>query len=60
LEKARCGTLKNRYFMHNITFSTTKIWGLAKDILSAHGLRPIELKAKEGLALINGTTLICT
>lgn len=30
----------------------------AKDVLKAHGLEPISLEAKEGLALINGTQLI--
>lgn len=33
-------------------------WGEAKDILKAHQIEPIELKAKEGLAMINGTQLI--
>lgn len=31
----------------------------AADILKANGLKPIRLAAKEGLALINGTQLIC-
>mmetsp|Transcript_12889 Transcript_12889/g.20855 ORF Transcript_12889/g.20855 Transcript_12889/m.20855 type:complete len:642 (+) Transcript_12889:132-2057(+) len=31
----------------------------ANEVLSAHGLDAVELKAKEGLALINGTQLIC-
>eukprot|EP00299_Pterocystis_sp_00344_P015056 c7501_g1_i1.p1 GENE.c7501_g1_i1~~c7501_g1_i1.p1 ORF type:complete len:541 (+),score=131.98 c7501_g1_i1:47-1669(+) len=30
----------------------------ARDVLADHKLEPIELKAKEGLAMINGTTLI--
>eukprot|EP00300_Choanocystis_sp_HF-7_P034764 c47750_g1_i1.p1 GENE.c47750_g1_i1~~c47750_g1_i1.p1 ORF type:complete len:539 (-),score=103.19 c47750_g1_i1:134-1750(-) len=30
----------------------------AKDVLARHGLPPIELRAKEGLALINGTGFI--
>lgn len=29
------------------------------DILSAHGIRPVRLQAKEGLALINGTQMQC-
>ncbi|XP_039617177.1 histidine ammonia-lyase-like isoform X3 [Polypterus senegalus] len=33
-------------------------WADAKHILQAHGLKPLSLKAKEGLALINGTQLI--
>ncbi|GFG39517.1 hypothetical protein Cfor_00512, partial [Coptotermes formosanus] len=33
-------------------------WGNAKDVLSAHGLFPLKLGAKEGIALINGTQLI--
>jgi histidine ammonia-lyase len=32
----------------------------AADVLAAHGLRPIELTAKEGLAMINGTQLIAS
>lgn len=36
------------------------VLGDAKDILAAHGLEPIKLGAKEGLALINGTQLICS
>ncbi len=32
--------------------------GLAADILAANGLTPLELTAKEGLAMINGTQLI--
>ena len=32
--------------------------GKASDILRQHGLKPIYLKAKEGLAMINGTQLI--
>ncbi|KAM6437304.1 histidine ammonia-lyase isoform 1-T1 [Liasis olivaceus] len=33
-------------------------WADAKYVLEAHGLRPITLKPKEGLALINGTQMI--
>ncbi|NWW98148.1 HUTH lyase, partial [Caloenas nicobarica] len=33
-------------------------WADAKYVLEAHGLRPINLKPKEGLALINGTQMI--
>ncbi|XP_071620680.1 histidine ammonia-lyase isoform X5 [Heliangelus exortis] len=33
-------------------------WADAKYVLEAHGLRPIALKPKEGLALINGTQMI--
>jgi histidine ammonia-lyase len=33
-------------------------WGIAKDVLAAHGLSPMRLGAKEGIALINGTQLI--
>lgn len=33
-------------------------WGEAKYVLEAHNLTPIQLHAKEGLALINGTQLI--
>ncbi|KAJ8269232.1 hypothetical protein COCON_G00118390 [Conger conger] len=33
-------------------------WGEAKSVLEAHGLKPLSLKAKEGLALINGTQMI--
>ncbi|KAM4748564.1 histidine ammonia-lyase-like [Rhinophrynus dorsalis] len=33
-------------------------WADAKYVLQAHGLKPISLKPKEGLALINGTQLI--
>jgi len=36
----------------------TQTWAPAKDVLQANGLTPIELTAKEGLALINGTQLI--
>jgi histidine ammonia-lyase len=38
---------------------TTKAWEDASKVLKEHGLSPLELKAKEGLALINGTQLIC-
>merc|ERR1719272_2124577 len=30
----------------------------AAEVLAAHGLKPIELTAKEGLAMINGTQLM--
>ncbi|QQP42393.1 Histidine ammonia-lyase, partial [Caligus rogercresseyi] len=33
-------------------------WGEAKYVLEAHNLTPIKPRAKEGLALINGTQLI--
>ncbi|KAG5846055.1 hypothetical protein ANANG_G00145670 [Anguilla anguilla] len=33
-------------------------WGEAKSVLEAHGLKPLSLKPKEGLALINGTQMI--
>eukprot|EP00079_Xenopus_tropicalis_P033755 XP_017947526.1 PREDICTED: histidine ammonia-lyase isoform X2 [Xenopus tropicalis] len=33
-------------------------WADAKYVLQAHGLQPISLKPKEGLALINGTQMI--
>nr|XP_020457124.1 histidine ammonia-lyase-like isoform X1 [Monopterus albus] len=33
-------------------------WADAKAVLEGHGLRPLVLKPKEGLALINGTQLI--
>ncbi|XP_073476248.1 histidine ammonia-lyase isoform X1 [Aquarana catesbeiana] len=33
-------------------------WADAKYVLEAHGLRPVSLKPKEGLALINGTQMI--
>lgn len=33
-------------------------WGEARYVLESHGLKPIKLGAKEGLALINGTQLI--
>ncbi|XP_077195223.1 histidine ammonia-lyase isoform X1 [Paroedura picta] len=33
-------------------------WADAKYVLEAHGLKPINLKPKEGLALINGTQMI--
>eukprot|EP01116_Phalansterium_solitarium_P002158 TRINITY_DN12029_c0_g1_i1.p1 TRINITY_DN12029_c0_g1~~TRINITY_DN12029_c0_g1_i1.p1 ORF type:complete len:550 (-),score=174.83 TRINITY_DN12029_c0_g1_i1:175-1824(-) len=38
----------------------TRTWADAKDVLAAHGLRPLVLGAKEGLALINGTQFIVT
>ena len=38
---------------------TTKSWHHnAREVLEAHGLKPITLTAKEGLALINGTQFI--
>ena len=37
---------------------TTLNWDTAANVLSSHHLKKIELKAKEGLALINGTQLI--
>jgi histidine ammonia-lyase len=33
-------------------------WGEAKYVLESHNLKPLELKQKEALALINGTQLI--
>ncbi|KAL6078654.1 Histidine ammonia-lyase [Balamuthia mandrillaris] len=33
-------------------------WGLASEVLPKFGLSPLELQAKEGLALINGTQFI--
>ncbi|XP_063236216.1 histidine ammonia-lyase-like [Bacillus rossius redtenbacheri] len=33
-------------------------WGNAMKVLEYHGLRPMQLAAKEGIALINGTQLI--
>ncbi|XP_051857080.1 histidine ammonia-lyase [Antechinus flavipes] len=33
-------------------------WADAKYVLEAHGLKPVTLKPKEGLALINGTQMI--
>ncbi|XP_027711560.1 histidine ammonia-lyase isoform X2 [Vombatus ursinus] len=33
-------------------------WADAKYVLQAHGLKPVTLKPKEGLALINGTQMI--
>ncbi|KAJ8384349.1 hypothetical protein AAFF_G00206020 [Aldrovandia affinis] len=33
-------------------------WADAKYVLEAHGLKPVSLKPKEGLALINGTQMI--
>lgn len=33
-------------------------WGEAKYVLESHNLKPVSLKAKEGLALLNGTQLI--
>uniref|UniRef100_A0A8D0LA66 Histidine ammonia-lyase n=1 Tax=Sphenodon punctatus TaxID=8508 RepID=A0A8D0LA66_SPHPU len=39
-------------------WSTKSGWADAKYVLEAHGLKPITLKPKEGLALINGTQMI--
>jgi histidine ammonia-lyase len=39
---------------------TANDWRLATDVLKKHGLTPLELQAKEGLALINGTQLIAS
>eukprot|EP01114_Cavostelium_apophysatum_P005338 TRINITY_DN1619_c0_g1_i1.p1 TRINITY_DN1619_c0_g1~~TRINITY_DN1619_c0_g1_i1.p1 ORF type:complete len:526 (+),score=114.68 TRINITY_DN1619_c0_g1_i1:180-1757(+) len=39
---------------------TSRQFGEAANILKANGLTPVELKAKEGLAMINGTTFICS
>ncbi len=33
-------------------------WENASEVLSSHGLQPLNLAPKEGLALINGTQLI--
>lgn len=33
-------------------------WGNAKEVLEKNGIKPIQLTAKEGLAMINGTQLI--
>lgn len=33
-------------------------WGEAKYVLESHHLKPIKLRVKEGVALINGTQLI--
>ncbi|XP_012943662.1 histidine ammonia-lyase [Aplysia californica] len=35
-------------------------WAEAKFVLESHGLTPIKLKPKEGIALINGTQLIAS
>jgi len=35
-------------------------WGEAKDVLEKHGLKPIGLGPKEGIALINGTQFIAS
>ncbi|RWS30495.1 histidine ammonia-lyase-like protein [Leptotrombidium deliense] len=35
-------------------------WGEAKYVLESHGLKPIKLRPKEGLALLNGTQLIAS
>ncbi|XP_064417862.1 histidine ammonia-lyase-like [Latimeria chalumnae] len=35
-------------------------WADAKYVLQAHGLKPVSLEPKEGLALINGTQLIAS
>ena len=39
---------------------TRKVYRKAADVLAAHKLTPIDLEAKEGLALINGTQMIST
>lgn len=39
-------------------YSPTTGWSNAKIVLEHNNLKPIELKAKEGIALINGTQLI--
>lgn len=41
-----------------LMWSPSSGWAKAADVLTAHGLSPISLEAKEGLALINGTQLI--
>jgi len=38
---------------------TTQKYEDAAKVLSQHGLVPIDIQAKEGLALINGTQFIC-
>ena len=38
---------------------STKTYEDAGKVLKEHGLEPIEVHAKEGLALINGTQFIC-
>jgi histidine ammonia-lyase len=38
---------------------STETFKPAGEVLQAHGLTPIELRAKEGLALINGTQFMC-
>lgn len=42
--------------MHN---PSTKQYEPAAQVLAQFGLKPIDLQAKEGLALINGTQFIC-
>lgn len=39
-------------------WSPTTGWASSKIVLEHHNLKPIELKPKEGIALINGTQLI--
>lgn len=39
-------------------WSPTTGWGQSREVLRVHGLKPLKLGAKEGLALINGTQLI--
>jgi histidine ammonia-lyase len=38
---------------------TTRQWDEAAAVLKQHHLSPLKLKAKDGLALINGTQMIC-
>lgn len=38
---------------------STKTYEDAAKVLKEHGLEPIQVQAKEGLALINGTQFIC-
>ncbi len=37
-----------------------KEWGSAAEVLKQNNLEPIQLEAKEGLAMINGTQFIVT
>jgi histidine ammonia-lyase len=41
-----------------LMWSPSSAWANAADVLEAHGLSPVTLQAKEGLALINGTQMI--